>query len=168
MNHGVLSAWMRSAWQGPKDRAQVMHVTGVLRISHEARRPRGGVTTIIRPPAAQTRSVCPGAGLPLPRGGAHPQSLNPLRRTVSSKSASCGPVPRPSSRSPFGPRAQAHHSSVDRIFGSSSRGPLTTPMRRQSDGFAAIAPRQHSVRPLDATKRIVAREDMLKPRKVGA
>jgi len=67
------------AFSFPKDRAQVMHVTGALRISHEAGRPRGGVTTIIRPPAhhrlhpAQTRSV-PGAGLPLPHGGGAPRS----------------------------------------------------------------------------------------------
>ncbi len=57
--------------------------------------------------------------------------------------------PGPSSLKPLTlwTRARAHHSSVLRIFGSSSRGPHTTPMRRQSDGLAAIAPRQHSVRP---------------------
>jgi hypothetical protein len=82
----------------------------------------------------------PGWGLRLTTGKARPQSLNPLRRTVSSKSASCGPVPRPSRRSPFGPRAQAHHSSVLRMAGSTSwpaHDAHEAPVRR----LAAIAVR---------------------------
>ena len=69
---------------------------------------------------------------------------------MSSSSASCGPVPRPSSRSPFGPLAQAHHSSALWMLGSTSRGPHATPISFQVDGLAAIASRQHSVSPLDA------------------
>ena len=41
---------------------------------------------------------------------------------MNSSSASCGPVPRPSSRSLFGPRAQAAHSSALEVFGLTSRG----------------------------------------------
>ena len=69
---------------------------------------------------------------------------------MSCNRASCGPDPRPLRRSLFGPRAQAHHSSGLWTFGSASRGPHATPITFQSDGFAAIASRQHSVRPLDA------------------
>ena len=50
-----------------------------------------------------------------------------------------GLVPRPSMCSPFGPRAQADHSSVLRIAGSISRGPQTTPLSCRLDGLAAIA-----------------------------
>jgi len=58
-----------------------MHVTGVLRISHEARRPRGGVITIIRPRLIIVSiqpdpfRPSPGAGLTLSPWGWGTQSL---------------------------------------------------------------------------------------------
>jgi hypothetical protein len=78
----------------------------------------------------------------------------PLERILRARSARLKPFL-------VGPLAQAHHSSALWIFGSTSRGPHTTPMSCQSDGFAASAARQDSVSPFDATYGNVAERETM-------
>ena len=64
----------------------------------------------------------------------------------------------------FGPRAQAHQSSPLGTAGS-TRGPHTTPMSRQSDGFAGAAFRQHSVSPFAVMPRSYLRSAPISARR---
>jgi hypothetical protein len=86
----------------------------------------------------------------------YPHRLNPRSWVVTELSASWVLSPLPWSRSAFGPVAHSTHPE-SRIAGSASRGPHTTPRSVQSDGLAAMAPFQVSVRPLAAMSRIVTR-----------
>ena len=102
-----------------------------LRECPQCRRSFRPSTTAMMPMMATTlaapRSSSGGMGCAFRKARADGYSLSPFRRTVSSCNASGGLVPRPSMRSPFGPRAQAHHSSLLRIIGSISRGSRRRP-----------------------------------------
>jgi hypothetical protein len=91
-----------------------------------------------------------------PVAAARQQDGRPFSRPALPAGPRAGPGHPPGSTLAIGALAiRATHPRAPllalRIAGSISRAPHTTPMSRQSDGVAAIASRQHSVRLFDAT-----------------